>query len=83
MQTKDIPEAPIIEFLLKQNRPTGWHALGGTLGGTSLMPSVRDAFPHGTPDNMILSKMRSLIKRGIVNGCACGCRGDFTIARAA
>lgn len=31
------------------------------------------------PYNLVKAKMRRLIKRGLVHGCACGCRGDFTL----
>jgi len=31
------------------------------------------------PFNLVKAKMRKLIKRGLVNGCACGCRGDFIL----
>ena len=31
------------------------------------------------PDKVVLAKARKLIKRGLVDGCACGCRGDFTV----
>lgn len=33
-------------------------------------------FPE-VPYKVLLAKMRSLVKRGIIGGCACGCRGDF------
>lgn len=31
----------------------------------------------GVPSKVILTKARKLIKRGLVDGCACGCRGDL------
>jgi hypothetical protein len=31
------------------------------------------------PYNLVKAKMRRLLKRGLVDGCACGCRGDFTL----
>lgn len=31
------------------------------------------------PPKVIAAKMASLIRRGLVSGCACGCRGDFQI----
>lgn len=45
----------------------------------SLSPSVRNAFAEGTPEKVMLAKMRKLVLRGLVDGCACGCRGDFKI----
>lgn len=32
------------------------------------------------PPKVVQAKCRSLIKRGLITGCACGCRGDFWIA---
>lgn len=37
----------------------------------------------GMPDKVVLAKARKLVRRGLVDGCACGCRGDFTRAEVA
>jgi len=81
MSAKDIPCRPILEFLAKQDADVmcGWHDL---YPRDAYCPTVRDAIPtyQGLfPDKVVLAKMRSLIKRGLVSGCACGCRGDFQI----
>lgn len=31
------------------------------------------------PPKVVLAKLRSMIKRKVINGCACGCRGDFEL----
>jgi hypothetical protein len=31
------------------------------------------------PEKVILAKLRSMERRGMIDGCACGCRGDFSI----
>jgi hypothetical protein len=72
MQAKDIPEQPILDFLKAQGKWCTW-------GKGYSMPTVQDAMPAGTPAKVQLAKMRSLIKRGIVEGCPCGCRGDFCL----
>ncbi len=91
MQCKDIPDRPILEFLAQPHvtRSSGanWMELEGDdrslpsnadwKGIRSL--SVRHAMPVGVPDKLILGKMRKLIHRGVVDGCGCGCRGDFSI----
>lgn len=41
--------------------------------------SVAHAMPEGTPEKLVLAKMRQMIRRGVVDGCPCGCRGDFEI----
>jgi len=74
MQCKDIPDKPILFFLAGLHRwATHW-----TGDGIS-MPSVADAMPPGTPEKLRLAKMGQLIKRNLVSGCTCGCRGDFEI----
>ena len=72
-QCKDIPTRPILELLAKN--PEKWH---GWDEEHSQFP-VQLAFPPDTPPKLVLGKMRSLIQKGLVNGCACRCRGDFTI----
>jgi hypothetical protein len=29
------------------------------------------------PEKVVLAKAKRMIKRGLILGCACGCRGDF------
>lgn len=70
LQCKGIPDEPILTMLRADPR---WH----TWGEGHSMPTVRDAMPAGTPEKLQLAKMRSLIKRHLVHGCGCGCRGDF------
>ena len=67
-QCKDIPDEPILQFLLKaKGNFCSWY-------------SVRNALPENfTPKKLILAKMAQLIKRGLIDGCPCGCRGDFEI----
>jgi hypothetical protein len=73
MQCKDIPEIPILEFLyLRQGEWCNWFS-------KKFDNSVRHAFPDTVPDKIILRKMQSLQKRGLVGGCSCGCRGDYEI----
>jgi hypothetical protein len=31
------------------------------------------------PDKVVLAKAKRLVKRGLISGCTCGCRGDFEI----
>lgn len=41
--------------------------------------SVGTAMPEGTPEKLQLAVMQNLIRKGLVDGCCCGCRGDFTL----
>ncbi len=31
------------------------------------------------PPKVVKAKLKSLVKRRVIDGCACGCRGDFNI----
>ena len=80
MQCKDIPDAPILEFLAeKRGHPCNWFDPFWSDGRINEF-SVCHAMPKDTPQKLALAKMRSLIKRGLVLGCDCGCRGDFVLA---
>ena len=74
IQCKDIPTLPILKFLdthgTNAMRWCNWHC------GED---DVHKAMPDGTPDKIVLAKMRALIRDGVVSGCPCGCRGDFTL----
>lgn len=72
MQCKDIPTKPILEFLATKDR---WC----THGDGYSMPTVQDVMPAGTPRKLQLAKMSSLLKKDLVEGCDCGCRGDWQI----
>jgi hypothetical protein len=74
VKCSDIPDRPIVEFLSKLNRWATW-------GDPIRMPSVQDAMPLGTHWKLQVAKMRQLIKRGLVDGCTCGCRGDYEITK--
>lgn len=39
---------------------------------------AREDFPD-LPEKVVLAKVRQLIKRRLVNGCGCGCRGDLEL----
>lgn len=77
MQAKDVPELPVLHFL---SQASGWATHWKFEGLT--MPSVADAMPDCTPEKVRLAKMKALLKRGLVCGCPCGCRGDWEISDA-
>ena len=72
---KDIPDKPIMEFLLRhKGQWCNWYFEDER--------DVRIAMPKNlASEKLILAKMRQLIKRGLVYGCTCGCRGDFEITQ--
>jgi hypothetical protein len=73
MQCKDIPAEPVLRFLASLNGQwANWFD-----DAVRNERSVRQAMPPGTPDKLVLGKMRMLLRAGLVDGCGCGCRGDF------
>lgn len=68
MQAKDIPELPILEFLSRVPSGTWFRGFDNSV-----------PVPDGAPDKVILAKMRAMIRKGIICGCACGRRGDFRL----
>ena len=75
MKCSDIPDIVILKFLATQER---WCTHGE---GHGHMPTVQDAMPAGTPLKLQLAKMKQLLKAGLVDGCDCGCRGDWQITQ--
>ena len=74
MKCADIPDRPVLEFLARE--PETWH---NWFDPKKHDNSVLRAMPPETPGKLALAKMRQLMKRGLVDGCACGCRGDFVV----
>lgn len=65
LQAKDVSDELVIA-LVRQLGPsvTRW-----TLG---------DALP-AVPPKVLLAKLRALVRRGFLDGCACGCSGFFDV----
>jgi hypothetical protein len=84
VQCKDIPDLPILRLLKSLNgKWANWfdgREWDGS-NGEHLSNSVLRAMPTETNGKLALAKMRQLMKRGLVKGCPCGCRGDFEITQ--
>lgn len=75
MQCKDIPDLPILAFVAKHGGiGCNWFEID-----RDNPRSVRHAMPDNLPEKLIHAKMRQLIHRRVIEGCDCGCRGDFEI----
>jgi len=88
MQCKDIPDITILQYIARiENGEMKYIDCGveeryytGTLF-EGFANSVCKGMPSGddTPPKLALSKIKSLINRGLIDGCCCGCRGDFEL----
>lgn len=67
----EIPIDDILRFLAQHQGRWCTHGQGYS------MPTVQDAVPAGTPPETQLAWMRQLLADGWVQGCGCGCRGDW------
>lgn len=67
-QAKDISDTRVLDSLRATVNP--W--------GTSLLEDVQNALSD-FPPKVVRAKLSSLIRRKVIDGCTCGCRGDFEI----
>jgi hypothetical protein len=76
MQAKDVPDASIVDFVTAARMvlTEPWHRAPRWL----LMSEIEDAFP-AIPPKVLRAKLSKLVKRGLLDGCTCGCRGDFRL----
>jgi hypothetical protein len=61
IQAKTLTDADVLKVIAK---------VGGSLF------AIQDAFAP-IPHKVVLAKLRSMVKRKLLDGCDCGCRGDF------
>jgi len=72
MQCKDIADFPLVLFVATKQREKGmW------VNAWDFEPPYSDL-----PDNLFRAKMGKLIERGLLDGCNCGCRGDYELTPA-
>lgn len=86
MQAKDIPDDLVIDLIATLReiadeedlvRTTRYAMRGSIWPSTQNILAVFTEF--GIPEKVVMAKLRKLEKRGLINGCACGCSGNFSI----
>lgn len=73
MQCKDIPDALFLEAIRVSAR---------TVSGWAMRWDVHtalEAVMGPVPEKVVLAKAKKLIRSGKMDGCTCGCRGDFQL----
>lgn len=71
VQAKDISDADVLD------------ALAATRGrhGVPRWSTLQDVQAHlaAYPRKVVHAKLRSMLRRHVISGCGCGCRGDFEV----
>lgn len=76
---RDIPDEAFLDAVrraAKGSCATRWD-IGSALAGLPVPTDFSTEPP--IPEKVVLAKARRLIKRGLIDGRCCGCRGDFRI----
>lgn len=91
LQCKDIDNEAFLEAVgqVKEIRGGPWASRWDVTAVLSGHPEFVLTPPYGItiqvdweqliPQKLILAKARKLIRRGVLSGCYCGCRGDFML----
>lgn len=82
MQAKDIPDEIMLRAIrsIMERCPGFGEQPRDMLWVSSFdMEATAPVLLPGTPFKVVMAKLRSLIKRGLIAGCGCGCRGDFWV----
>jgi hypothetical protein len=85
IQAKHIPDEAMV-LIIKQLK--GMPGMYGYPGGIQVfrpaehttvnITDICNLYPS-VPRKVIMAKLRRLVKRGVIDGCTCGCRGDFKV----
>jgi hypothetical protein len=75
LQTKHLPDEPMLLFLLNSRRE-GTDSCNAFPG---FPDSIMGVYLPSISWKLVLSKAASMIRRGLISGCACGCRGQFRL----
>lgn len=74
MQCKDIPTPLFLDCVNQAVTDSGW-----TTATHRHVLAVLEPRVGPVPWNLFLAKARNLIAQGRLDGCACGCAGDFRV----
>lgn len=88
MQAKHIPDIVMLETIVSLesrwkvwvSAPEGGRGLHYRRAHSANLMEIEVAL-RPIPPKIILSKLRKLVRRGLIDGCPCGCSGQFKIRR--
>lgn len=78
-QAKHIPDDAIVDLVRSQGAKSSisWPLKPGQRRWV-MRGEIEAALPD-VPPKVVLAKIRSLLKRKLLGGCGCGCRGDLVL----
>lgn len=78
MQAKDVPDNDFLRAVLtaQLEHQREWNT--GTHLPWAFAWQIGELFPD-VPAKVIRAKAKTLIRRGLMDGCTCGCRGDYEL----
>jgi hypothetical protein len=80
IQAKHLPDGVVLRAVLRIRKPYSWDGISRHPDGwLPVMRAGLEAEFPGVPWKVLLAKCRSLIRRGLLDGCACGCCGSYEI----
>lgn len=79
-QAKDIPDVVMLSAVLEINAPHDTCNPYKTHCDRGHPATVWNLLPQYA-NKVVNAKLRQLKKRGMVDGCPCGCRGDWTLTQ--
>lgn len=74
MQAKDVADSDFLGVVSRLSMDFRY----GTEFRCVMHYEVEEAFP-GAPWKVLLAKAKALHRRGLLDGCFCGCRGDYEL----
>jgi len=81
MQCKDIPDSVFLKAVW--DTPGAWENGGEDVWRMEWeVRKTLDVVIPNIPDRLFRAKARRLIERDLLDGCACGCRGDYYLTEA-
>lgn len=78
LQAKHLPDLSMLTTIAAISAAKKDENYGSDVSPWVLIWELERVMPH-VPEKVIRAKMKSLLRRGLIEGCSCGCRGDYYI----
>lgn len=73
VQAKHVPSEPLLRAIA-----TAEGCLGAVIWDLFALPEMA-----AYPEKVVRAKLQQMVNGGLISGCCCGCRGDFTLVEPA